>query len=281
MLMYVVVDIGGTKIRIASFTGEGKMTADHHFLTPREAAEATEQIAGTIESIIGSTDLRGIVVASPGPLDRKDGKILNPPNLPWHNLDITNILQKRFNVPVILENDHDLGAFGEAELGAGRRYNPVLFVTISTGIGTGLIIDHEIYHGAFDTEGGHIIIKPDGPKCACGGFGHFEALVSGPAIKRRFGRAAYDIFDKPTWDYIARDMALGLISLINMVSPEIVVIGGGVGVHFDKFDAPLKKHLQNLSTLYPVPKVVPAKFVETAPLYGGFLLATRAFPPHK
>jgi glucokinase len=177
-------------------------------------------------------------------------------------------------LPTVIENDANTAALAEQHLGAGKGSKVMLFVTISTGIGTGLVLDGKVYHGAHDTEGGHVIVEPGGPLCGCGGRGHFEAVASGRAIERDYGRIARDIHESAIWNDIAAKVAVGLSSLITAYSPDTVVLGGGVGgVHYDRLHRPLLKHLERSHLLYPLPKIRRAKFTETAPLYGCFILA--------
>ena len=173
----------------------------------------------------------------------------------------------------MLENDANAAALAEARMGAARKQPYVLLVTIGTGVGTGFIINNQIYRGAYDTEGGEITVDAQGPVCTCGGRGHFEAYVSGRAIKHRFGQMAYDIKDADTWDQIAKDISIGLHSMITLLSPSIVVLGGGVDANFNHFKRPLAKYLRASYPRYPLPKVVPAKFVETGVVQGCCILA--------
>lgn len=271
--MYIAVDIGGSKILVALGNQQANLVDSIHFETPASFDDAMNQITAAIHKLSTGHHLEAIAVAGTGRLDFEQGIILQPPNLPWRDANVKKPLQAEFNVPVVLENDADAAGLAEATLGAGVGHKVVLYLTISTGIGTGLIIDGKIYHGAHDTEGGHMTIDPTGPHCGCGGDGHFESIVSGKAIKRRFGVFAYQITDPNIWDQIAQDIAIGLGNLITIMSPDIVVMGGGVNVHWDKFHTPLLKYLKDRKLLYPLPKIVPAKYMETAVVYGCFLLA--------
>lgn len=275
VLMFIAVDIGGSKILVAAGNQQAAMLDNTQFETPASFDEAMRQINNSITSLSAGRQLKAIVIAAPGRLDFVHGKLIQAANISWGNAPIVDRL-KHFGVPIVLENDANAAALGEAVLGAGVGHRTVLYLTISTGIGTGLVIDGQIYHGAHDTEGGHMTIDPAGPHCGCGGDGHFESIVSGKAIKRRFGQFAYQITDPKIWDQIAADIATGLDNLITVLSPEIVVMGGGVNVHWDKFHTPLLKHLKARDLIYPLPKIVPAKHMETAVVYGCFLLAKQA-----
>lgn len=276
--MYIGIDIGGSKILLGLANAQGRILSTQKLPTPADGRSGLHVIEYRIRELLDGRPLFAIAVSAPGPLDFKTGTILNPPNQhEWHNVPIGPELRRLFKVPVVVENDANAAGLAEAISGAGQTHGTVLYVTISTGIGTGLIIEDEVYHGANDTEGGHITIQPGGPQCGCGGHGHFESVVSGRAIQRRFGRPASAITDAGTWDLIAKDMALGLANLIAITAPDIVVLGGGVSVHWKRFNKPLLAHLKEVASLqYPLPPIVPAKRIETAPLYGTILLAKKA-----
>lgn len=279
--MYVGIDIGGTKTLVATATTKYTIKTSQKILTEHDAVGEIEKITDMIEAQAGDK-LTAIGIAAPGPLDRHKGRILNPPNLPWHNLSLTERLHRHFKVPVALENDANAAALAEATLGAGRGHDPVLYVTISTGVGTGLISEGRIYHGKYDTEGGHIMLQQGGPLCGCGGHGHFESICSGTAIKRRYGKFGYEIKDKPTWRLIARDMAQGLTSLAAVVSPDIIVLGGGVSVHWERFQEPLNEYFREFwANMYPPPTIKPAHNIETAAIFGAFLVAKQALDNHE
>ncbi len=277
--MYIAIDVGGTKVQVASFV-KGKIKQTYRFSTTSDFETTLNQISELAKLLASEDKIEAVGVAAPGPIDFARGQILDAPNLHWHHPRVVDALEKALGAPVVLENDAAAAGYAETLMGAGKDANSVLYVTIGTGIGTGVIINQQIYHGARGTEGGHMIIDPEGPECNCGGRGHFETFVSGPAIERRFGRPAHEIYDKPTWDKIAADMALGLVNMITLLSPNVVILGGGVSVHWARFKSPLARHLKAFKRPY-LPKVVRAKFVETAPLYGAELLARRHFESGK
>jgi glucokinase len=275
--MYAGVDIGGSKILVGMADSKLKILRSQKVATPESSAFGLHEIKRLISELSDGRRLSAIGVAAPGPIDFKRGRLLNPPNMGWRNVTIVEQLARAFRIPVVLEHDSNAGALAETTIGAAKLSKAVLYVTISTGVGTGLIINRQIYRGAYDSEGGHIITNPSGHICSCGGRGHFEAEVSGRAIKRRFGRFAFEITDRPTWDQIAHDIALGLATLSAVMSPEVIVLGGGVSVHWKRFRAPLKKHFTKLACpMYPPPKIVVAKHIETAALYGALILAKQA-----
>lgn len=274
--MYVGIDIGGTKILAASSPTGRKMVRSQKIATPSSAKVAVEAMIDLAHEVAGSKPIASIGVSTPGPLDLARGIITTPPNLPWHNVEIKRLLEKRLNVNVTVQHDAACGGLTEALLGAGVGFERVLYVTISTGIGVSLIDHGQIYHGAErNIEAGHITIIQDGPECSCGGRGHFEALASGRAIKRQYGKMAYEIRDARIWEKIAAHIAAGLGSLIAVYAPDVIVLAGGVSVHYHKFSKPLERYLKN-DYRFGLPPIKLAKYVETAPVMGALLLASQA-----
>ena len=209
---------------------------------------------------------RAIGICAPGPLNPRTGVILNPPNVPgWHNFPLAEEMRKLYpDAQVKIDNDANAAALAEAKWGAGRGYRNVFYATIGTGIGTGFVIDDKVYHGrtGLATEGGHIGVDVHGPLCACGKRGCIETLAAGPAIARR-ARAKLSRIEaqsskssllemaggKPdavtsemvakanaTGDALAREvmqetldlLAYWLGNVIDLLEPDVIVIGGGV-----------------------------------------------------
>ncbi len=274
--MKIGVDIGGTKIIAATRRPGGELLVTDKLATPADSADGLTAITRLVEAIAGTEKVESIAVVAPGALDFENGIMLHAPNIPWRNFDIKHRLESHFKkAHVSLEHDASAAALAEVLEGNGRGFKRVLYITISTGIGTGLVVDGKIEHGAHNIEGGHIVIDRDGPLCSCGGRGHFEALVSGRAIKRRFGMEAYEIFEPKIWDEITRDMAAGIVSLVDMISPDLVILGGGVSTHYDRFGLLLQKNLLTQHPLYKLPPILPAKNLETATVIGAIILAEK------
>src|SRR5687768_4676627 len=237
--MYIGVDIGGSKILVASADVEGKTVSQQKIATPANPEIGLEAIVDLVHAVAKQQDIVAIGAVAPGPLDWDKGEIGASPNLKWKGAPLVKTLEKHFKAKVLLENDANAAALAEARLGAAQGSQAVLYVGIGTGVGVGMVINGHIYRGHNDIEAGHMVIKPDGDPCGCGGRGHWETLVSGPAIERRFGRRASAITETGVWDQIAKDIALGLTNLTAALSPETIVIGGGVGVHYQKLIKPL------------------------------------------
>ncbi len=184
------VDIGGTKIA-AGVVNERAEVLDSA-TAPARASEGFEISIGQVYRVIEQRLADGVAaigICAPGPLNPKTGVVLNPPNLPgWRNVPLAELVAKRFALPCRVENDANAAGLAETRFGAARGYSSVLYVTLSTGIGTGIILDGKIYHGknGAAAEGGHVTIDyASSVICNCGTPGCVEALASGTAIARR------------------------------------------------------------------------------------------------
>lgn len=241
------MDIGGTKIQAGLVSTRNKIIGSHQF--PMDQRSKTTAINGIIAAIqsLRRPNIRAIGIGITGHVDVKTGVVRHSANLPrdWQDVPLKKILEKKFKKPVTVDNDGHCIALAEAVHGAGKNYPIVLGMTIGTGIGCGLVINKRVYHGAHNViELGHTIISDRRALCHCGGYGHFEALVSGPAMERRYyeltgqhkkarlvedeakqhKKAARQVFREMS-DYLAR----GLANTLNSYDPDIVILGGGLG----------------------------------------------------
>ena len=215
----VGIDIGGTKLAtvVADSTGHILSKVRKPTLAEKGPEYALQLLFEMVRETVASADLvqesvSAIGVSCGGPLDTKTGVVYSPPNLPgWDALPLKAQLESEFHIPVTIENDANASALAEYRFGGGRGYDAVLYMTMSTGIGGGIVIDGQIYRGANDSAGevGHQILLPDGPPCGCGKRGCLEALCSGPAIARR----AQDAIQKQLTDRKAA--ATRLLNLAN------------------------------------------------------------------
>lgn len=265
------VDIGGTKVAagLVSAAGELLLQKRSPMTANGDANQALRSVTGLIDALLAESRahphiagaIDAIGVCSPGPLDPKSGVVINPPNLPcWRNFPLAEEIAHKYQKPVSLDNDGNAAALAEALWGAGRAYRDFFYVTIGTGIGTGIILDHRIFHGRTGAagEGGHVSIDYRGPRCGCGKLGCIEALASGPAIARRArAKLATDTTGSAilacaldaehiTCEHIAQAyqagdelarqvleetadlLAIWLGSIIDLLDPEAIVVGGGV-----------------------------------------------------
>ena len=266
---YVVgVDMGGTKI-LATITGSnGQIVSRFKAKTQADkgADEVINRIAECIfESIkkanLDQTQIRAIGIGAPGVIDSKTGVVIYAPNLRWTNVALKVALEKQIKIPVSVDNDVNLGTLGEQALGAGRGVDNLVGIFVGTGIGGGIILNGKLFYGANQTAGeiGHVILKPDGPKCSCGNRGCLEALASRTAISRYVRKAvtqqgkksilpelnggnldlvrsralakAVDRGDKVTAKAIQRAqhyLGIGVATVVGLVNPQVVVLGGGL-----------------------------------------------------
>ncbi|MBX9603157.1 MAG: ROK family protein [Bryobacteraceae bacterium] len=218
----VGVDIGRTKIAAGCVSGGGALLASSRI--PALSAEGFEmsfaQVLRAIESHL-SADVAGIGVCAPGPLDPRRGVILNPPGWPgWRDIPLGDLLREKFGLPVVIDNDANAAGLAEFRFGAGRGFRSVLYITLSTGIGAGIILDGAIYHGRTGLAGevGHVSVDYRSQViCGCGSRGCIEALCSGAAIA-----AGYE------FDELTRRLGVWMGGLVSVLDPEIVIVGGGL-----------------------------------------------------
>jgi glucokinase len=299
-MSYIIgIDIGGTKTSVSLGNAQGKVFIRTVFPTGKAQATFAET-KRLIRTYLAKYDqglnkTKGIGISCPGPLDLKKGVLLRAPNMPtWHNVAIKRIFSKAFALPVAVDNDANCAALAEKTFGAGSKVKNLFYYTVSTGIGGGLIINGRIHHGASSDAGeiGHSVILPNGPKCNCGKRGCLEALASGTAIARiarekvtngslilklagrkkdinaivvaqaarRQDRLALTIYRQAAFY-----LGLSIANVIQIVNPEMIVIGGGVSKAGEMFFGPLIKTVRRFS--WPRPyrrcKIVPAKLKDT------------------
>jgi glucokinase len=225
---------------------------------------------------LSKADVAGIGIGAPGPLSHTEGIIICAPNLPgWVNVPLRNRLAKATALPVVLENDANAAAYGEFLAGAGRGARSLVMLTLGTGIGGGVVLDGRLWRGEDDSAGeiGHTIIVPDGRPCPCGQAGCFERYASANAVAERLvesiragarsvlsadvwgGRqidardvlAAADAGDAPAsriWDETCFYLALGCINVEHLLSPERIVLAGGLIQAGDRLLRPLQQHIR-------------------------------------
>lgn len=278
------VDIGGTRLRAARFSPAGQMLQRESVPTcVDEGRDAVlERLYRLIERVLPGSgeEIIGIGLAVPGPLNPYTGVIIDAPNMPgWVNVPLRDLVAERFGQPVYIGNDANLAALGEHRFGAGRGYNDVIYLTISTGIGSGIITDGRMLLGrdGLGAEAGHIVVEPDGPRCGCGGYGHLEAVASGTALGRQAAalvaegrapaiaalaggdpsRVTGEIVGKAALagDPVARELVTraaryigqGIATLLHLFNPGIVILGGGVTQLGDLLFEPVRARVRELA----------------------------------
>jgi glucokinase len=262
---YVGIDLGGTKIASVLTDKAGRIITSDRRATNAAAGggQVFKNISDAIRAVITGverSEIKGIGIASPGPVDIRNGKIVATPNLPWQNFAITQKVEAEFQLPCALENDANAAAIGEWLFGAGKNRQDLVYITVSTGVGGGIICNGQILHGRDDAAGeiGHMTVANDGPRCGCGKYGCLEAVSSGTAIGKEAQRLiaagrnssillkalhnpelinakivaeaalendalAVEIFTRAI-NYLG----IGIANLIQLFNPEMIIIGGGV-----------------------------------------------------
>jgi predicted NBD/HSP70 family sugar kinase len=264
--MYLAIDIGGTKTLVATLTNDGVISERIRFETPDEYKDFPELLAENVAKL-STYNFLACGVGVPGRLKREQGIGIAMGNLPWTNVPIKADVKKIVNCPVFIENDAKLAGLSEAML-VKHKYDRVLYVTISTGIGTGIIINQEINPAFADSEGGHMLLEHNDRLM------EWEDFAAGSAIVRRYGKKARDITDEATWKHIAHDLAIGLIDLIAVIEPQVIILGGSVGNYLERYKKPLKEALKRYEMpLVPIPPIIKAQRPEDAVLYGCYDLA--------
>lgn len=267
--MIIAVDTGGTKTLVARLSDDGVIEKMTKFATPNDFAEYAAVLVNTISHLSENNRPGVISVALPGYI--KDGVALRFGNLPWRDVDMRQVLQKEFHhATVLVENDANLAGLGEAQLFTAFPAS-LLYVTISTGIGTALISQGVIDPALKHSEGGHMILEWDGK------LQKWEDFASGRAMHQTHGKFAKEIDEAETWREIARSFSVGFLALIPTIQPEIIVIGGSVGTHFDKYGELLTSYLSDhLSPLTPLPQIQQARNPEEAVIHGCYHYAKQS-----
>lgn len=287
------IDIGGTNTRIALIDEAYEIIQRIQFPTDVNNPHATlQKIQETVQSF--SVAIAGVGLSCPSPLDLKQGIILDTPNLKggWHGLAVSKELSARLKVPVFLENDANLACLAEAVLGQGKDYSYVQFLTISTGLGSGLVIDKKIYQGAhgFAHEIANIPLWRNGPSHGSIYPGGVEAICSGTAITTRAKKAGLDVehagdvyslacsqnqtaidIMEDAKEYLANTIAI----IYAFVDPEIVILGGSVAIKIPGFVEDVEQRVKTkvYPNIQPLVKVVKTNLSEDSGLLGAACLA--------
>ncbi|HEX7120421.1 MAG TPA: ROK family protein [Longimicrobiales bacterium] len=284
----VGVDLGGTNIVVGVVPidgGEVLALRTQPTEAQRGAKFVVDRIVAMIEESIGEVlsahggtrdDIGGIGIGSPGPLDRETGTVINTPNLGWRNFPLRDLISNAVGLPATLDNDANCATYGEWWLGAGRDVDTLVGLTLGTGIGGGIVLNGEIFHGVSDAAGeiGHMTIDSTGRKCKCGNYGCLEAYASGPAIAARavegieagtesvlpdlVGGRLEEITAATVYEAVvlgdpyanevmketAKFLGAGVANIINVLNPAMVVIAGGVTRAGDHLFVPLRAEVR-------------------------------------
>lgn len=308
----VGVDLGGTHIRAVLADERGRILKRREVRTlAAEGLPAVlDRIIATVREVCAGEPIATIGIGAPGPIDSAAGLVSTPPNLPgWVNVPLGIIVQEAVGIPTFLGNDANVAALGEFAFGAGKDVQHLIYITVSTGVGGGVIVAGMPLEGQRGAAGeiGHTIVEPEGPVCSCGGRGHLEALVSGTAIGRQAreeiaaGRAslatelardnpngvtariitqAAERGDALALELLARAgrrLGYAVTNLVHIFNPQMVAIGGGVSVAGENLLGPMRETV--LEGVMPVftedLQMVRASLGTDAGIYGALALALR------
>lgn len=260
---FLAIDVGGTKTLFAVFSHGGDVVYENKLKTNPKYPKFLKELEPILQELTDRFDIKSCCCALPARInhERGIGEVFG--NLDWRNVPVRHDLSKLMHgMPVLIENDAKLAGLSEAIL-KHKKYKKVLYITISTGIGAGVIIDGKISHDLINAEPGQMMLEHGGE------IKKWESIASGRALVERFGKRASDQDDPQVWRVFSRDIAKGLEHILAVVQPEIVIIGGSVGSHFHKYGHLLKDELKKLENdMVEIPPVVQAERAEEAVIYG-------------
>lgn len=314
---FVGIDLGGTKIYTALANDKGEILEKIKLPTEADRGKriVLDNIIKTVNRVVkdaGKTaeDVKVIGLGCPGPVNVRDGILTEPPNLPFDRIPIVDILESELDIPVVLDNDATVAALGEQVFGAGKEVDNLIYLTVSTGIGGGIVIDGKVFHGYNGSAGevGHMIVEPGGSLCGCGNRGCLEAMASGTSIGRMGRKAlrnnessvieelsggneekidallianaarkgdkkAIDIYET-----VGYYLGIGTGNLINLLNPELILFGGGVSKDFDLFKERMISiaRKNTMSSAFAAVEFKPAALGDETGLMGAVALALKS-----
>ncbi len=292
------VDLGGTNLRTSIITNTGDILEKHKEAT--RAAEGCDKVVArlvqNIERQIGvarrsGREVAAVGVGAPGVIHAQSGVVVKSPNFPdWNNLPLRDMLQKALGIPVVIENDANAAALGEQWRGAGREARSMVLITLGTGVGGGIILDRKIWHGADGMAGevGHMTLVPEGRACGCGNRGCLEMYASARGIVQSYRELVPDAPQGITSEQVflaARKgekaalrvmhgmgtyLGIGIANLVNVLNPELFVIGGGVKDGWPLFIDAATAEMKKRAFDYPAErtKIAPSELGDDAGMVG-------------
>ncbi len=304
MSTIISIDIGGTQLRVAVYP-KNSTTPINIRRAPSRGQEdgVLDRLTSLTDFVWPDEPVDIICAAVPGPLNPYTGIIIETPNIPaWKKYPLAELLSKKYNVPAFIGNDANLAVMGEWLYGAGKGHHDIVYLTISTGIGGGVISGDKLIEGfrGMATELGHITVLPGGPVCSCGVRGHLEAVASGPAIAHYFreqitaGRKSSlgagvfsarlisdaaqkgDELAKEAFIHAGEFIGQATADYLHMFNPSIVIFGGGVSLSgnllLDPVKDSIRRHVMNPSYMDDL-EITTAKLGDDAGLLGSLALA--------
>ncbi len=296
--MFIGIDFGGTNIRGAVIDRNGNVISKSRIKTESQKGYdyIIENLINFINSFVNENKIEGIGIGFPGTVS-KQGEIVVAPNLGWENVNLKEILEKKFAIPVIIDNDVNMAICGEKWIGAAKDYSDFFMLTIGTGVGGAFYLNNRFYGGVSNNAGeiGHINLFPEGKICGCGRKGCLEQYASATSLieyvyenLKKFPESnlskndnieAKHIFDgaknkdrlsEEAVNYMCENLARGISAVVNLLNPEAVIIGGGVSHAGDYLIEILKKHVKKYSLDYSYKdfSIKLAKLGDEAGIYG-------------
>ncbi len=308
--LLIGVDLGGTNMRVGMVTSDGRMVHRLILPTRVTLGldKVVERIIKAIQEVINQTivpgnQIKGIGIGSPGTIDIQSGIIISSPNFPkWKQVPLKHMIEEKLSIPTFMDNDANAFAFGEKWVGAGKEVQSLVCLTLGTGVGGGIILNGRIWHGAdgMAAEIGHMTVLPDGLKCNCGNYGCLESYASASSIVRRVCNAiqsgkltmvldyAKGNLENITSDLVyqaalkgdelaihimnetATFLGIGIANLINLLNPEMIVVGGGLTNAWDIIYPVTLKEVQKraLSEMAKRVKIVRASLGDNSGIIG-------------
>lgn len=276
----LAIDIGGTKLTLGLFR-EQTLVERATRATDRHGGPSwmLQQIVEIAREWVAKYDVQGCGIGFGGPVDFVSQRVICSTHVAgWNDFDLVGEIGKRLGLKAAIDRDTMVGALGEGQYGAGIGARPLFYITISTGIGGGLLTESGLYHGAdsFACEIGHHTVQPEGPECLCGARGCLERLCAGLWLERDYGRPASELLGDPAFvtQYV-RPLARGIKNCIMFLNPARIVIGGGISKAGEALFVPLREELDRQITAWSRARidVVPAKLGDDSILWGALALA--------
>jgi len=311
MTATIAIDIGASKMRAASYTLNSSEPIIYNQIASRsEGMPIEDRLINLIDSVWPDNyTVQAIAAACPGPMDPINGIIVSPPNIPeWNYFPLQEYLVSKYQIPVSLNNDANLAAYGEWFFGAGKGCSDLIYLTISTGVGGGIILNNSLYIGAsgFAAELGHTTLIHQGPLCTCGHTGHLEAIASGPSIvrwvksqledeslKEHFPEGelnAKSVSDAAengnelaiaAYERAGKYIGIAIADFLHIFNIKTIIIGGGVSRAGDILFEPIRKSIEEsvISEVYlDGLQVLPAGLGDDSGIMGALVLSRDILP---
>ena len=264
--MIVSIDTGGTKTIASIYDKDGHELSSIRFETPKDTHQYTEELLLTLNTILQDTKPTKMVVAIPGLIENNHIRWCK--NLGWKDFDLAGALSKEYpGIPIVIINDANLAAYAETHSLPSTPHKS-LYVTVSTGIGTGLVVNGHLSSTLYNAEGGQMVLDFNKKQMM------WEDFASGRAIYQLYGKLGKDIKNPKQWNEIANRISKGLLALIPLIQPDVIIFGGSIGTFFNQYDDKLNEILNDKLPAYIVlPTLIQAARPDYAVVYGGYLYA--------